>query len=210
MLAICTFLTSLLYGGEVRADLRVGPELALGLPQALQLGVEGYCTQESAICAENLRVYFDIGGLQYPLSSLSQKSLGIFDLETGFRYFFSNGALFTGVALGFRNINLSADLSSFQIDGVVLATNASVSLSTLYVGPLLGVRFLLGNGFAFEADAGLQFAVYATGFMYLKNGSTGANSNNSSNLQVDSGVAISRLASLLLPSLTLVRIVRYF
>ncbi|MEO5969955.1 MAG: hypothetical protein ABIQ95_08505 [Bdellovibrionia bacterium] len=159
---------------------------------------------------ERLRGYVDMGGLLYPLA-VSDKSLSVFNLESGVRYFpFSDSPFFTGFALGVRNVGLKADLSAFRVDGATLASSATVNFSTVYVGPLVGLKFALGNGFLIEGNAGLQWPIYASGSMYLLNGDTGANSNNSDTLQVDSKIAMTRIAGILLPSVTVIRLIRYF
>ena len=145
----------------------------------------------------------------YPLGA-SEKSLSVFNLETGVRFFPFDLPFFTGFALGIRNISLNADLSNFRVDGASLASSATLSFSTVYVGPLLGIKWTLGNGFLLEANAGIQLALYASGSMNFMNGDTGANSNNSDTLQVDSKAAMSRIAGILLPSITLIRLIRYF
>ena len=210
----CLFST-LLSAAPALAEVQFGPEFSISLPQTLQLGVEAYCTEGAFYCQDKLRGYLDLGGLMYPLV-LSDRALSVFNLETGVRYFpFSlastfNPAFFTGMALGFRNVGIKADLSDFQVDGATLVSSALISLSTVYMGPFVGVKFSLGNGFLLEANVGIQLPLYASGFMYLSNGNTGASSNNSEQLQVDSGVAISRIARILLPSVTAVRLIRYF
>lgn len=195
---------------SAQAEVQFGPEVSVSLPQTLQLGVEGYCTEGAFYCMEKLRGYVDMGGLIYPLA-VSERSLSVFNLETGVRYFPSSVPfLFAGFALGLRNIGIKADMSAFHIDGAAIASSGTISLSTVYVGPLVGIKFSLGNGFLLEANAGIQLALYASGSMYLMNGETGANSNNSESLQVDSQVAMSRIAGILLPSVTVVRLIRYF
>jgi hypothetical protein len=193
-----------------KAEIQFGPEVSVSLPQTLQLGMEGYCTEGAFFCMEKLKGYVDMGGLMYPLVE-SEKSLSVFNIETGTRYFPSSQLpFFLGFALGFRNVGVKADLSAFKVDGVALASSASVNFSTVYIGPLLGVKVSLGKGFLLEANAGIQMSLYASGSMYLLNGDTGANSNNSEMLQVDSKVAMSRIAGILLPSVTVIRLIRYF
>lgn len=191
------------------AAIQLGPEVAISLPQAVQLGVEGYCTEGSVLCTERLRGYFDIGGLEFPLAS-SDRALSVFNLESGIRYFSESMPFFAGIALGLRYIGFKASLSSFQVDGAALATSATLNFTTFYLGPLLGVHVSLGEGFLLEANAGLEFSLYSNGNMYLVNADTGATSNNSDLLQVDSKTAMSRIAGLTLPTLTVVRLVRYF
>ena len=199
----------LFHGSAAMAEIQFGPEVSVSLPQTIQLGVEGYCTEGAFFCMEKLRGYVDMGGLMYPLVE-SDKSLSVFNLETGVRYFPSSSPFFAGFALGFRNVGLKADLSALRVDGAALASSAAINLSTVYVGPLMGVKFTLGNGFLLEANAGIQLPLYASGYMYLLNGDTGANSNNSEELQVDSKIAMTRIAGILLPSLTMIRLIRYF
>jgi hypothetical protein len=204
------FLYALSQGRLAWAEIQFGPEISVSLPQTFQLGVEGYCTEGSFICMEKLRGYVDMGGLLYPLA-VSDKSFSVFNLESGVRYFpSSNFPFFTGFALGLRNVGLKADLSAFRVEGTTLASSAAINFLTVYMGPLIGIKFTLGNGFLVEANAGIQWPVYASGSMYLLNGETGANSNNSDTLQVDSKIAMSRIAGILLPSVTVIRLIRYF
>ncbi|CAM6053631.1 unnamed protein product [Sphagnum tenellum] len=152
---------------QAKAELELGPEIAISLPQALQIGVQGYCTGE------------------------------------GFLFF-------VGFCLGFRNIGVSADLSAFRMMAPLWHPSATVNLATLYAGPTLGIRFTVSQGFYLEANLGIQLSIYGWGYAFLSNAMTGANSNNSSNLQVDSNMAMSRVASIALPSISLIRLVRYF
>jgi hypothetical protein len=191
------------------SEVKLAPEVSVSFPQAFQVGVQGFCTEGGWICSPNLSGYFDLGGIYYPMGS-NDRSLGVFSLETGARYYFSESHWFGGLALGFRNLGLSADLSSFRIDGEALATQGSIQLSTLYLSPVVGARFSLGNQYLFEFNLGVQVPFYANGFLFLRNDKNGQNSDNSAVLQTDSKVAFSRIAALIVPSFTVFRVVRYF
>ena len=55
-------------------------------------------------------------------------------------------------------------------------------------------------------DLGAQIPLIATGNMWLFDANNGQSSDNSSELQVESGTALNRIAGLIIPKLTLIRL----
>ena len=113
---------------------------------------------------------------------------------------------FVSLGLGYRKIAITADLSTFKIEGESLATSATLNLGTLYFGPSVGWEFDLSRKLSLGVELGLQLTLVAGGSLYLEDSKTGANSDDSEVLRTNSSAAMGRIASLPLPKVTLFRL----
>jgi hypothetical protein len=181
----------------------------LSVPQVIQIGVQGYCVGESFLCQNGFHAHLDVGGALYPLSP-SSRSFGMFSVEAGGRVFPWNSTFFMLLDLGYRRLNVAADLSFLRVEGAILASSASVEFSTFYFTPGIGLSFALGESWKIEMDLGVQIPLLASGQMFFLNQNTGQNSNNSTLLESNSDLAMSRIAGLILPHMTLARLIHYF
>lgn len=179
--------------------LRISPEAAIALPQPIKIGAELALPGLS-----RLRPYGDAGYAWVPFSSGS-KSLRVYSLEAGARYFPWEERFFASAALGFRYLGFSTDVSSFKIDDQAVATDGTIATKAFYAGLTLGAEFPLTSKLSFGFDIGLQIPLVAWGSLDLSDSTTGADSSNSELLAVDSN-GISRIAKLVLPQITLFRL----
>jgi hypothetical protein len=183
-----------------------GPEVGVSFPQPLQIGAQISCSGTGLFCHSRWKYYVDTGFFPVSLSSDSRK-LEIFSIETGARITPFSFPLTFSLGLGYRTINFSTrDVSAFLLDGATVASNASLIFSTLYFNPGIGWEFNLSEQLTLAIQIGMQFALIGNGSLFLSNQSTGANSGNSSLLETDSGAPLRRVASLVVPSLTLMRL----
>lgn len=177
------------------------PELSVAVPQPLNLGVEVY--QGDQI---NFKFYLDAGYFQYPLSSSASFQFSIASIETGMRYSPYNNWWYLSLGMGFRNIRvMTTRISSFKIEDEVMATAGILGLSTFYFSPMLEARVSLSKSASVSFGVGVQISVFASGNLSLENSNTGANSDNSSTLAINSGTYISRIAAIIVPRVTLFR-----
>lgn len=183
-----------------------GPEFEVSFPQPLQVGVQLACTGDTFLCHPSWKYYVDGGAFGVPLSSGS-RNLNIFSVETGARFIPFSFPLTFALGIGYRYISFSTqDVSAFLLDGEAVASEASLNFATLYLGPSIGWDFALSDQLSLGIQAGVQLALIGNGSLFLSDKSTGANSANSALLATDSGAPLGRVASLVVPSLTLVRL----
>lgn len=181
------------------------PQAALTFPQPVEVGVE--VLQEKKT---DLRLFVHVGYFRYPFFG-GDKALSLTEVQTGIRYFpwtEHSSHFFTLLSLGYRFVSLATApnlLSSLVINNQVLATNASVFLSTFYIVPGFGAEFPLSKRLRFSFDLGVQVPWIAFGGMALVNQNNGTDSSSTSSLQVDSD-SISRIAWLILPQITFFRL----
>jgi hypothetical protein len=211
--SIIIWISILLFPCKTQAtteSIQWGPEVGFSFPQPIQVGAQISCSGSALFCDPHWKYYLDTGFFPVPLSSNSRK-LEIFSVETGARITpFSFPLTFT-LGLGYRTIFFSTqDVSAFLLDGASVASDASLTFSTFYFGPSIGWEFTLSNQLALGIQAGMQFALIGNGSLFLSNQSTGANSSNSALLETDSGASLRRVASLVIPSLTLMRLTWHF
>jgi hypothetical protein len=180
-----------------------GPEVAVSLPQPLQIGARAFCEGDEFFCKENLHAFMNAGYFYLPISS---KSISAMSAELGARYFPFGKIFYLSGGVGYRAITLSADTSLFEIDDETIATDSQLNLRTLYFASALGASFSLSETLSISFDVGLQSPIMGSGNIHLSNDNTGEHSNNSDLLRVDSDPAVSRIARLPLPRITLFRL----
>lgn len=185
---------------EAPQGLRISPQVALALPQPLAIGAETFRAHDTA-----LRGFGSIGYVPVPLPG-SGKSLSIFSIQAGARYFPWKRGFFGAFCLGYRHIAFSADTSAFKLDDVVVATNGTIDLHTVFLGSSLGAEFSLSQSLTFGFDLGLQLALMGSGRMNLVDSQTGTDSSNSDILAINDPSSMERVAKLLLPQITLFRL----
>jgi hypothetical protein len=182
---------------EARSPWR--PQVSLALPQPIQLGAERELDPR-------WRAYASAGYFAWPLSGGS-RSVMIYGLEAGGRYHPWAGKFFLNAGVGYRRIAFSSDdISALKLEDEVLATGATIDLFTLYGSLKVGWDFPVSRTMSLGFDLGAQVAVMKWGRLVLRNDQTGQNSGNSSDLSADSSRAMRRVAGLLLPSVTLLRL----
>lgn len=191
------------------AEWRWGTHLGVSFPELLQLGVRTRCQQECLPMLQDLEFHLSGGGMLYPWVR-SDRSFEVLGVQAGTRWFPGQSSFFLLMDLGYRHVGVAADLSFLQIEGETVASSTSVSFSTLYVKPGFGVSFSLGQSWRFEMELGVQLPWLSSGRMSFLNQATGENSSNSARLQTNSDVAMSRIAGLILPQVTLARFVHHF
>jgi hypothetical protein len=190
------------------AAIKVAQEYSLSLPQPIKVGGEAYCTNdEHFYCSEKYRIYLNGGYAIYPGSTFS---FNIASIEGGVRYYPWNSMFYVGLGVGYRSINVSANISAFQIEGEVVATSATFSLQSPYFSPTAGVSIDVGKGISLGMDIGVQIAEFASGSVTLVNANNGTNSNNSTVLSVISDRAAGRVAGLIIPVVSLFKLTYYF
>lgn len=206
------------------ASLRISPEAALSFPHALQIGASVEDVEENLRTSEeeraetpernrwfslqNFKFFWDFGYLKY--ASSPNDSLELFDIQLGARYFPLNSWSFISQAVGYRAFSLSRDISTFKIASSSPATSGELNLKTLFYFPALGLSWRVSDSVTLETELGVQISLYADGLLNIKNSVTGQDSTNSPDLATDSKTAMSRIASLIIPELTLVRMIYHF
>ena len=127
-------------------------------------------------------------------------------MEAGLRYYPTSSWWGVVLGFGFRNLQISTTkLSSYNVNGSVLATSVTMSLNTLYLSPMLEARIRLSNRSSLHFGLGLQIALFASGPMNFQNSTTGTSSANDSDLRVNTSGYTDQIAALLVPRLTLIR-----
>ncbi len=182
---------------EDTTNFRYNPEILISLPQPLQLGVEIYRE-------ESFRYFADFGVFKFPFSA-STKSVSLISTAVGVRYFPWNGRFYGTLGVGFSRIAISTDVSALKLDGEQLASFAHVVFSAFFIGPALGVSFDLSTRLRLAIEIGVRIPVLFSGSLEMIDKTTGATSANSETLKVSQGQAMSRIAGLVLPTLTLLR-----
>lgn len=179
---------------------KIAPEFMIAAPQPLKLGVEAYSNP-------SIRPVLNFGYIKVPFGI--NRSVTIASVEGGARFSPWAKWNFFGAAIGYRHLNLTTDISAFKIEGESLATVGSVDLDTFYFAPTWGCRFSLTQRLFIGFDVGAQIPLISTGALRLEDAQTGQNSENNEVLRTDSERSMSRLAGLLLPQVTLVRLTWY-
>jgi len=180
----------------------INPELALSLPQPLQIGAMAYCEGSSFLCDDSLSYFITGGYLGLSLNSGS-RSLQLYTAELGARFFPVEFPLFFSLGIGYRSITYSVNISAFQIADSSVASNAALSFYSFYAEPAVGWQFSLSDTFALSFQLGLQVPLFPGGNLNLYNTQTGANSNNSDELTVDNANYLSRIGNIPLPTMQL-------
>lgn len=186
-----------------------GPELGMAFPQPLSVGAEASCKGKSFLCRSDLKYYATTGFFKWPLV-IAERFASAFTAEVGVRYFPFSFPIFFSAGLGYRYINISTSIASFTIEGEALATTGSLKFATVYVSPSVGWNFNLSRKLLLGIDLGLQVPILGLGSFYLEDSNTGSNSDNSEVLKTNSGLQMNRIASLIIPKFTLVRLTWYF
>lgn len=179
---------------------KIAPEFMIALPQPLKLGVEAYKNP-------SIRPVFNFGYIKIPLGK--GRSVTAASVEAGARFSPWAKWNFFGAAFGYRHLNLTTDISAFKIEDESLATLASVDLNTFYFAPTVGCRFSLTERLFIGFDVGTQIPLISSGSLRLEDTETGQNSDNNDRLRIDSDRSMSRVAGLLIPQVTLVRLTWY-
>src|SRR6185503_8220136 len=91
-----------------------------------------------------------------------------------------------------------ADLNTFHIADGVTATDAELSLFSIYAAPEIGGQFPLGKGWSFSVACGLQYSLHSAGSMVFYDRNSGNDSNNDPALATQSATEIGRIAGLLI------------
>ena len=172
----------------------------IAVPQPLKLGVEAYVNP-------SIRPIFNLGYIKVPLGK--NRSVTAASVEAGARFSPWAKWNFFGASLGYRHLNLTTDISAFKIEDESLASLASVDLNTFYFAPTWGCRFALTQRLFIGFDLGLQIPLISSGSLKLEDLQSGQNSDNNERLRIDSDLSMSRVAGLLIPQVTLVRLTWY-
>lgn len=175
------------------------PTLDLGVPQPVRIGLEAHSDPM-------WRYFLDGGFIRLPAGG-AKRSLGLFGLDLGGRWYPWGARFFLGGGMGYRRIDFWTDTSSYKIDDEVAVSDGNVYLHTVYVAPSVGAQFTLTEKLSIGFEAGVQLPIWALGRVILEDTSTGENSRNSEDLKVDSNRAMSRVAGLVLPQLTFLRLI---
>ncbi len=183
---------------ETNHRLRWAPEFKLSLIQPLQIGTEAYW-------APSLRFFGDLGYVKFPIPN-KQTTVDLFNVQAGARWFpFASWLFFYG-SFGYRNFNISTDVSSFKVEDETIASSGTINLPAFYFAPGMGMIFELSESLSIGFDLGLQLPLISSGTLSFNDAATGENSNNSDQLKVNSGNAMGRISGLILPELTLCRL----
>jgi hypothetical protein len=201
ILIIFYWIYSPVYGFE---SIKLSPEASLGFPQGIQAGTEAFCENDSFYCSKKLKFFAHMGFFRYPLVG-GERYFRAFNFEIGSRIFPFQFPLYLATSVGYRNINVSADVSAFKIEEEIVATSATMRLSTLYFSPGIGWEFSLSRRLTLGVELGVQISLIASGDLFFEDQNTGANSDNSDVLKVQSEKQIGRIAHFILPTLTLFR-----
>lgn len=185
------------------------PEAGISFPQVLSIGVEARCQGSESFCRTDLKFYLSGGYFRYPLVN-ADRSGQLWSAEAGARYFPFSFPLRFALGFGYRSVGITADTSAFTVNGEVLATSSSLNFYTFYFSPSVGYSVKLSKKLLLGFELGLQVSLMASGRLFLSNSNNGQDSNNSSLLDTESGMALGRVASLLLPTVTLARLTWYF
>lgn len=180
------------------ATIRIEPELALAAPQPIQVGIALSKTPTFAY-------YISTGFFMYPFTQ-STKSLLLYQFGAGVRFAPQDGPFYVAGELGFQNIQVSTDISSFKIEDEAIASNAVILLRSIYLAPSVGYRFALSRRITGSVELGAHIPVMPAGRMIIEDSASGRNSDNSAVLKVDSDTAFSRVAAIVLPKITLLRL----
>lgn len=180
--------------------LRWSPEASVALPLPLQLGASVASIDHPA-----LHVYANVGYFRMGLNS-GTRAISIYGLETGGRWYPGEGAFFAAAGFGVRHVGLRVSGATFNFaNGSPGVTSGTIALTTPYFCPKIGMDFKLSRRLSLGFDLGVQLPFFASGSLALQNANTGADSDTSSLLQVNSSIAMARVAGLILPQITLFR-----
>ncbi len=179
-------------------NLKYNPQLHIGFPQPLQLGCQIFSDP-------TFRVFSDIGFIRFPPSGDS-KFIRLFNYQVGTMWFPFNSWFFLSGAMGYRRIGLAADMSGFKIGDQVVSSKGEIDLHTFYFAPSFGILMNISERISLGIDFGAQIALYSVGNMNFSN-DKGEDSSNSADLATDSSRAFSRIAALLVPQVTLIKLV---
>jgi len=180
----------------------ISAEATLSVPQPLQVGVV-----VTPPALPQMQFYLDGGYIQFSMGESGAVSAAEYSIESGTRFYPSNGWWGISLGVGYRNITIGTNkISQFVVDGTVLATDVQLGLSTFYFSPTLEARIRLSQYASLGFGLGVQIAVVASGAAFFQNSNDGTNSNNSSVLNVSSSDDFNRIAYFLLPRITLLRL----
>lgn len=184
---------------EPARELHLAPELAIALPQPLQIGLEAHYDPR-------FRAFADLGYLKLNIGG-SSRSVTLYDVHAGARWSPWNRWFFFTGAFGYRRIQLVGDISALKISGESIASTGNADLQTFYFAPGFGFNWDLSRKLSLNFDLGYQLPLHSYGSLSFEDRSTGENSANSPRLRVDSDRAMSRVAAIPIPQLTLLRFV---
>lgn len=185
------------------------PEVIVALPQPLSFGAVFSCEGSSALCSKAWNYYSNVGFFRWPLA-ISERSFAEWSAEVGVRYAPFSFPLFFSMGVGYRYLSVSAQMASFTIEGETLASSGSLNFSTPFLAPSVGWNFTLSRNLVLGLDLGIQVPFLSSGTLYLEDAKTGTNSDTSEVLKTNSSLQMGRIASLLIPKFTLVRLTWYF
>jgi hypothetical protein len=173
---------------------------AVAFPQPLTLGIQAHRKG-----LPGLDVFYEAGFFKYPLTSAT-RSFSDYSLVLGARYHPFQNWFYTSAELGFRQVGITVDLSNLKQDGVALASSATLSMGTVFLGLLVGGEWKLSQSFGLAFDLGLQFALLHTGGIQIKPDPT---QDDGSNLSVDDSKEMSRISGLTIPQIAIFRFIWY-
>lgn len=182
------------------APFTVDPEIALGFPLPLSVGVELRRPDWP------VRPFVQLGYARYPVLG-GDRVVWTGGAYVGTRWSPFGGGFFLGWGGGWRAIGLSVDASALRLGGdQQLATRGRARADALVLAGTAGYSFALGERVTLAVEAGLQWPIRAWGSMKLEDEPTGATSDSSPTLYMDDGEAMRRIAGLPLPVVTLGRL----
>ena len=177
---------------------QISPEFTVAFPQPLMIGAEAY-----RLNAPDLRLYLDAGYFQYPLS-ISSLGIKALTIESGVRYFPFNSWFCLSLGLGYRNLGAQADVDLGV--GDESTTASSLGLSTLYFSPMIEAKIDLTKRIGIAFGVGAQISLLSSGSMNFQDNTNNMDSSNSPTLAVDSFSYLNHTAGLLMPRVTLFRL----
>lgn len=179
---------------------KIAPEFMIAAPQPLKIGVETYVNP-------SIRPVINFGYIKIPLGK--ERSASAMSIEAGARFSPWAKWNFFGAALGYRHLNFTTSIAAFKIEDESLASMASLDLNTFYFSPTVGCRFSLTQRLFIGFDVGTQIPLISSGSIRLEDKESGRNSDNNDRLRIDSDRSMSRIAGILIPQVTLLRLTWY-
>ena len=186
---------------EERLTPRHAITTGIEVPQPLSIGYE--ITYPSLPMLH----FFAEGGYFYMPLNGSLKKAVIWSVQGGARYFpFQSWWYLTG-SLGFRQIELAANISNLQVNGVALANDADLFLNAMIVNTAVGGQWFLSKNVAISVELGVQLPVPG-----LHGGVTSivqTSTQNGLDLSTDSSNALEAITNNPIPQIALVRFIWY-
>lgn len=171
---------------------------SITVPQPLALGV-----QANWDSLPGWEVYAEGGYFRYPWSN-SSRQFADYSFQVGVRVHPFSNWFFVATELGYRHIGLLADISSLKQGGQALASTAQLSIKSFFLALLVGGEWQISDSLSYAFDLGLQFEVIRSGGVNIL---PDPNDPDPGDLTVNTDAALSRISSLPLPQVALIRLI---